>query len=38
MAGRKATVFGYRRDPGGGALYVLADAPGLWPDDWLDPI
>jgi len=38
MAGRKATVIGYRREPGGGALYVLADAPGLWPDDWLDPI
>ena len=37
-AGRKASVTGYRRRPEGRSLYALKDAPGLWPEEWIDPL
>jgi len=37
-AGRCEHVTGYRRGAGSRSLYVLRDAPGLWPEDWIDPI
>ena len=37
-AGRKASVIGYRRGPGDRSLYTLKDAPGLWPEEWIDTI
>ena len=37
-AGRESNVVGYRRTPEDGSLYVLKDAPGLWPQEWIDPI
>jgi hypothetical protein len=37
-AGRQARVTGYRRGAGGRSLYVLKGAPGLWAEEWLDPI
>lgn len=37
-AGRKASVTGYRRRPEGRSLYALKDAPGLWSEEWIDPI
>jgi hypothetical protein len=37
-AGRKTSVTGYRRSPENGSLYALKDAPGLWPEEWIDPI
>jgi hypothetical protein len=37
-AGRKASVTGYRRGPENRSLYSLKDAPGLWPEEWIDPI
>lgn len=36
--GRKASVIGYRRGPEGRSLYALEGAPGLWLEDWIDPI
>jgi hypothetical protein len=37
-AGRKASVTGYRRGLENRSLYTLKDAPGLWPEEWIDPI
>jgi hypothetical protein len=37
-AGRKASVIGYRRAPENRSLYTLKDAPGLWPEEWIEPI
>jgi hypothetical protein len=37
-AGRGEHVTGYRRGVGSRSLYVLGDAPGLWAEDWIDPI
>ena len=37
-AGRKASVTGYRRRPEGRSLYALKDAPGLWAEEWIDPL
>ncbi|MEJ2336927.1 MAG: hypothetical protein P8Y26_15040 [Gemmatimonadales bacterium] len=37
-AGRDASVTGYQRGAGNHSLYALKDAPGLWPEEWLDPI
>ena len=37
-AGRKTSVTGYRRSPENGSLYALKGAPGLWPEEWIDPI
>jgi hypothetical protein len=36
--GRKASVIGYRRGPEGRSLYALEGAPGLWLEEWIDPI
>jgi len=37
-AGRDANVTGYRRGVGNRPLYALKDAPGLWPEEWIDSI
>ena len=37
-AGRKATVTGYRRGSEDCAFYALKGAPGLWLEEWIDPI
>jgi hypothetical protein len=37
-AGRRTSVTGYRRGTGDASLYDLKDAPGLWPEEWLDAI
>jgi hypothetical protein len=37
-AGRNASVTGYRRGAGNRSLYALKGAPGLWPEEWIDPI
>lgn len=37
-AGRETRVTGYRRGAGGRSLYLLDDAPGLWSEDWIDPL
>ncbi len=37
-AGRKATVTGYRRGSEDRAFYTLKGAPGLWLEEWIDPI
>lgn len=37
-AGRKASITGYRRRREGRSLYVLKDAPGLWPEEWIQPL
>lgn len=37
-AGRSASIRGYRRGPNDASLYDLKDAPGLWPEEWLDVI
>ena len=37
-ASRKASVTGYRRRPEGRSLYALKDAPGLWPEEWIDAL
>jgi hypothetical protein len=37
-AGRRASVTGYRRRIEGHSLYALKDAPGLWSEEWIDPI
>jgi len=36
--GREASVTGYRRSPEDRSLYVLKGAPGLWLEEWIDPI
>ena len=37
-AGREASVSGYRHSPDDRALYALKGAPGLWLEEWIDPI
>lgn len=38
-AGRRASVVGFRRGRRDGrSLFTLKDAPGLWPQEWLDLI
>lgn len=37
-AGREASVTGYRRSPDDRSLYALKGAPGLWLEEWIDPI
>jgi hypothetical protein len=37
-AGRDASVTGYQRGADNRSLYALKDAPGLWPEEWLDPL
>jgi hypothetical protein len=37
-AGREANVAGYRRSPDDRSMYALNGAPGLWLEDWIDPI
>jgi hypothetical protein len=37
-AGRTASITGYRRGPENRSLYTLKDAPGLWPEEWIDPL
>jgi hypothetical protein len=37
-AGRSTSVTGYRRGTSDTSLYDLKDAPGLWPEEWLDAI
>ena len=37
-AGRSTSVTGYRRDASDASLYDLKDAPGHWPEEWLDAI
>jgi len=37
-AGRQASVTGYRRSSEGRPSYQLKGAPGLWSEEWIDPI
>jgi hypothetical protein len=37
-AGREASVTGYRLSPDDRPLYALKGAPGLWLEEWIDPI
>ena len=37
-AGLEASVTGYRRGPEDRSLYALNGAPGLWLEEWIDPI
>ena len=37
-AGRKASVTGYRRGSEDRSLYALKGAPGLWLEEWIEPI
>jgi hypothetical protein len=37
-AGRDVSVTGYRRGTESRSLYALKDAPGLWPEEWIDPV
>ena len=37
-ADRRSSVVGFQRGDGGRSLFTLADAPGLWPEEWLKPI
>jgi hypothetical protein len=37
-AGREASVTGYRQSPDDRSLYALKGAPGLWLEEWIDPI
>jgi hypothetical protein len=37
-AGRDTSVTGYRRGAGNRPLYELRGAPGLWPEEWIEPI
>jgi hypothetical protein len=37
-AGRESSVTGYRRSPDDHSLYALKGAPGLWLEEWIDPI
>ena len=38
-AGQDASVTGFRRSPQDDrSLYALTGAPGLWPEEWIDPI
>jgi hypothetical protein len=35
-AGRTTSVTGYLRGSDDASLYELKDAPGLWPEEWLE--
>jgi hypothetical protein len=37
-AGRQACVTGYRRSASGRSSYLWGGAPGLWAEEWLDPV
>ena len=37
-AGREAGVTGYRRGSEDRSLYALKGAPGLWSEEWIDPL
>jgi hypothetical protein len=37
-AGREARVLDYRHGPDGRPLYALKGAPGLWLEEWIEPI
>jgi hypothetical protein len=37
-AGRDTSVTGYQRGAGDRSLYALKGAPGLWSEEWVDPI
>jgi hypothetical protein len=37
-AGREASVTGYRHGPDDLPLYALKGPPGLWLEEWIDPI
>ena len=37
-AGRLARVTGYRRSSDDRPSYVLEGSPGLWAEEWLDPV
>lgn len=37
-AGRLACVTGYRRSSDDRPSYLLEGAPGLWAEDWIDPV
>ena len=37
-AGQEASVTGYRLSPDDRSLYALKGLPGLWLDEWIDPI
>jgi hypothetical protein len=37
-AGRDTSVTGYQRGAGNCSLYALKGAPGLWTEEWIDPI
>ena len=38
-AGQDASVTGYSRSPKDDrSLYALKRVPGLWPEDWIDPL
>jgi hypothetical protein len=37
-AGRDASVTRYQRGGGNASLYALKDAPGLWSEEWIDPV
>ena len=37
-AGREASVTGHRRGPDDRSLFALKGAPGLWLEEWIDPL
>jgi hypothetical protein len=37
-AGREVNVTGHRFGPDDRSLYALKGAPGLWLEEWIDPI
>ena len=37
-AGRQTSVTGYRRSSEDRPSYLLEGAPGLWSEEWLDPV
>jgi len=37
-AGREASVNGYRQGPDDRRLYALKGLPGLWLEEWIDPL
>jgi hypothetical protein len=37
-AGHRAQVTGFRRGPADRPLYELRDVPGLWREEWIEPI
>ncbi len=37
-AGRNASVTGYKRGSENRSLYALKGAPGLWAEEWIDPV